>query len=427
MSGYSKFWCVCVAVLAVAGMVRGDVAERMTALELRVQELEATGSGVPLHASWQNGMRLNSADGSVQIRLGGRVQHDFAGFDADSRVTEDVGNFDSGTRFRRGRLYFGGTLHDNAIFNVEYEFAGGDAKFLTTFVGVRNIPWLGTVRVGRLLEYYSFEQLSGNNFHAFMERGVTAAFNEYWSNGIGIHNAVLDNRATWAVGAAKRTNALGTSGTNSHHNLSARVTAAPVFTNDGRTWMHLGAAMIRRKPDGNEYRVSARPESSIAPVMISTGDIPSDRVDLVGLEWAATHGPASLQAEWHTARVNLREAEEFPHDGSARLEGFYVYASYFLTGEHRTYNRATGVFGRTTPRNNFRADGSGWGAWEVGLRYSELDLNDDPIEGGHLRNATVGLNWYLNPNMRLMANYIRADLKDSGRADILQMRAQFDF
>ena len=415
-------------MVALAGSTtQGDVETRMSALEARVQELETQGSGVPLNAAWQDGLHFRSTDGSVQLRLAGRMQLDFAGFDADSRVTEDVGDFDSGTRFRRGRLALGGSLHEHTIFNVEYELAAGDVRFLTTFVGVRNVPLLGTIRVGRFLEFYSLEQLSGNIFHGFMERGLSAAFNEYWANGIGIHNAVWDGRATWAVGATKRTNALGASGSNSHHNVSARITTAPVYTDDGRTWVHLGAATIRRKPDDNEYSVASRPESIIAPVMVSTGPVPSDRVDLVGVEFAATHGPATLQVEWHNARVSLRETEDFAYDGSANLGGFYVYAGYFLTGEHRTYNRNTGTFGRTRPRHNFRAGGHGLGAWEVAVRYSELDLDDDPVDGGHLRNATVGLNWYLNPNTRFMANYVRADLKNSGNADILQMRAQFDF
>ena len=418
---------IIVATLAIGHVQVQADEDRIEALEARIEQLESAGGpGIPLHLSWHNGPRMRSDDGSIQFNLSGRVQYDFAGFDADSELSE-VAEFDSGTQFRRGRIALGGVMHEHTIFNVEYEFAGGDAKFLTTFIGVRNIPFLGTVRVGRLLEFYSLEQLSSNNFHTFMERGLSAAFNNYWANGIGIHNSVFEGRGSWAVGAAKRTDNYGNSQAGRGENLSARITAAPVYLDNGRTWVHLGAATIQRNPDDNEYRVGSRPESSIAPTLISTGPVPSDRVNLVGLEFAAAHGPFSVQAEWHNARVSLEATDEFPHDGHANLNGFYVLASYFLTGETRSYNPATGTLGIIRPNHNFRGDGHGLGAWEIAARYSELDLNDGPVEGGHLRNGTLGLNWYLNPTMRVMANYVRADLKESGTADILQMRAQFTF
>ena len=56
------------------------------------------------------------------------------------------------------------------------------------------------------------------------------------------------------------------------------------------------------------------------------------------------------------------------------------------------------------------ADGSaaepGWGAWEVGYRFSYLDLNDNGIGGGLLRQHTLGLNWYFNDNFKVQANYL---------------------
>ncbi len=425
-------------VLLATGLVIGATNATVSAeqpsdkswadLETRVAQLEATRpAGVPLQAAWQHGIRLQSADDTVRLRIGGRLQGDMAAFDAESDVQDRFPALTSGTKTRRARVYFSGVLYDVSHFRVEYDFLGGNANVRDAYIGVSDIPLLGTVRVGRMLEYYSLEQLSGNSFHQFMERGLPAAFNEYWNNGIGIRNSVFDQRATWAVGAFMRTDNFGDSDTNSRHNVAARITAAPVYHDDGRSWLHLGAGAIRRRPDNNTYIVRSRPESSVAPVFADTGSVPSDRVDLLGLEFAAAHGPATLQAEWHQARVNMREEDEFPHDGTATLNGYYIYAGYFLTGEHRSYNRGIGTVGRTIPNSNFGGEGHGWGAWEVGLRHSELDLNDGPVEGGRLRNITAGLNWYLNPNMRLMWNYVRADLDDAGKAHIYQMRAQFDF
>ena len=52
-----------------------------------------------------------------------------------------------------------------------------------------------------------------------------------------------------------------------------------------------------------------------------------------------------------------------------------------------------------------RSPGFQSGAWQVGLRYSYIDLNDGPIRGGQLNDVTAGLNWFLNPNFKIQGNY----------------------
>ena len=108
------------------------------------------------------------------------------------------------------------------------------------------------------------------------------------------------------------------------------------------------------------------------------------------------------------------------------FDGFYIQASYFLTGEQRNYKTSTGAFDRVRPKENYHY-GAGRGAWEVAARYSQIDLTDDSVSGGELKDLTLGLNWYLNPNMRMMWNYIRSHLDDVGDSDLLLMRLQIDF
>ncbi len=104
-------------------------------------------------------------------------------------------------------------------------------------------------------------------------------------------------------------------------------------------------------------------------------------------------------------------------------------ASYFLTGEHRKYKESSGAFSRVKPKSNFLDGKGGLGAWEVAARYSEIDLNDPDagILGGEVRDFTVGVNWHLNPNARVMLNYVMSELHHVGDADIVAMRFQVDF
>jgi phosphate-selective porin OprO/OprP len=133
------------------------------------------------------------------------------------------------------------------------------------------------------------------------------------------------------------------------------------------------------------------------------------------------NGPVSLQSEYVRAFVTR------PNANRVDFSSLYVQGSYFLTGEHRTYENATAVFGRVSPKHNFEGIGQGWGAWEIAARYSRLNLDDQPIFGGKLQDVTLGLNWYLNPNTRVMWNYVHADRIDTGGANIFQTRFQVDF
>ena len=123
-------------------------------------------------------------------------------------------------------------------------------------------------------------------------------------------------------------------------------------------------------------------------------------------------------------------------DSDPDFSGFYGYFSYFLTGENRKYKKENGVFSRVKPNKNFHwGRGKGKGAIELAARYSELDLSDEEIDGGRLQDLTLGVNWYLNPNTRVMLNYVRANVDrlvndirlDDDNADLLSMRFQVDF
>ena len=66
------------------------------------------------------------------------------------------------------------------------------------------------------------------------------------------------------------------------------------------------------------------------------------------------------------------------------FNGFYVYGSYFLTNDRRSYKSGSGTPGGVKPSNPFYVE-NGTGAWEIAARYSQLDLDDDLVEGGTLK------------------------------------------
>jgi phosphate-selective porin OprO/OprP len=119
------------------------------------------------------------------------------------------------------------------------------------------------------------------------------------------------------------------------------------------------------------------------------------------------------------------------------FQGAYGFVSYFLTGENRTYNRRSATIDRVYPFENFfrvrTNDGTatGWGAWEVAARWSYIDLTSQNIQGGRLNDATLTLNWHLNPYTRVKWEYIYAMLDrapvGNSFAQIGGMRFDIDF
>ena len=104
---------------------------------------------------------------------------------------------------------------------------------------------------------------------------------------------------------------------------------------------------------------------------------------------------------------------------------YYGQVSYFLTGESRSYKNSLSGFGRVNPKNNYGENG--WGAFEVAARFSAIDMEED----GSLEDITIGLNWYLNPNTRIMFNYVKGEMVNELGAitieNAVMMRVQLYF
>ena len=139
------------------------------------------------------------------------------------------------------------------------------------------------------------------------------------------------------------------------------------------------------------------------------------------VEAAFVRGPFSLQGEF------VQTFMDAPEVGNPRFHGFYVFASYFFTGESRPYNVDRGSFGRPRPKTEYRDSPGALGAFELAFRWSRLDLTDKDVDGGELTDFTVGLNWYATHATRIMFNGIVATRKGFKPVGIFQVRLQLAF
>jgi len=156
---------------------------------------------------------------------------------------------------------------------------------------------------------------------------------------------------------------------------------------------------------------------------------------LWGTEAALAYGPVKLQGEYSSNKINaidLTTAAATASRVSGDVKTFYAQLMLNITGEKWADMYSGGVFKGVKPTNNFKP-GSGWGAWQVGIRYSEFDASDLRVrvrgDGARVQcgnaqeintvNATcstnttgswgLGVNWIMNPNSRFMFEWTRTD------------------
>ena len=160
--------------------------------------------------------------------------------------------------------------------------------------------------------------------------------------------------------------------------------------------LHLGLSINVQYSASSSVRYRSRPESYIAPYVIDTGDIDASGSGTLGAEVSWVDGPVNLQAEYLHSWVGESGGDLL------NFGGFYVSASWFLTGETRPYDRKSGAFSRVVPRKNFEFANAGWGAFEVAVRYSYTNLTDGNVQGGRLGMLMTGVNWYPRPQVKWM-------------------------
>lgn len=379
------------------------------------------------------------------------LQADAAFFDQDANSIATVGEIPDGSFFRRSRFGVFGELYETVEYRLEYDFAHpARPRFLDNWIALTNLPLFNNVIIGHYFEPFSLERYSPNRFITFMERSLADTLVPARNMGAMMYGNALEKRLTYALGGFR-------SGSNNYgedvsHNSGYAMTAHATYLawyeeigQDNLKLLHLGGSYSYRATGDDPVNFSTRPSVRMSqqgvggvPVFISTGDLDdASHMQLFGLEAAWVHNAFSMQSEFIAAEVHRkRNVDPFFHGG-------YVYGSWFLTGESRSYSPTSilgrfreGIFQRTVPRSNVfdTGAGSGWtggGAVELAVRWSYIDLNSNGVEGGHLQDMTYGINWYLNPYTKAMFNYVRPTLRDptfgKSQSDSYAVRVQFEF
>ncbi len=399
------------------------------------------------------------------MKIVGRVHADYWGFpNSDPGIDAIEGGDGPQNRigFRRVRFGVRGKLPANMEYRIEMEFAGGnDSEFRDVWLGWNDLPVLQKLLIGNQKRPYGLDHLNSSRYNVFLERPfVIESFNQDCRR-VGVQSWGLsrDKGWNWRYGVFNQ-RLIQDEGNYTNNDLQLEFAGRLARTfwydecSDGRGYGHWAISGTTAYPDENtlsdngstgpdvsEARFRHRPEARSASRWLDTGVIAgTEDYQLLGTEGVLNFGPLQLVGEYENVWVNRTGGNQ------VHLHGGYLYASYFLTGEHMVWQRKNGTLGRVKPHEDFflvntcdGCVGRGWGAWQVAARWSEADFNNEGIFGGMGESFTLGLNWYWTAYSRVQLNWIhgRIDNRDidsgpalaltSGDYDIIGARFMVDF
>lgn len=331
----------------------------------------------------------------------GRSELDYAYY--SSGITKS----DSGFRVRSLRAGLAKALKYNWSMKAEIDLTDGDSNFADLYVRHRHKKW-GLLTVGNQRVAQTLVNQTSRISRTFMEEPLPAeAF------GLGRRLAL-----GWDLHKSKGGAHVTLFGPDLNGSIGDSGYAGRVYFNPTRSrfsLFHVGASFVSENMS-RKTRFFSHPESRVTSErLVDTGifeDISQQNIAVI--EVAGAKDSFMFRSEFFRAKWDRSTVDD------PVFKGFYAQASWVLTGE--TFKYTQGKFVRVRPQNPR-------GAWEVAVRFSRVDLNDEGIFGGEEKNLTGALNWYAPGNQfRVMANliFVKTDeYAGDENPTIFQLRVQF--
>lgn len=365
-----------------------------------------------------------------------------------------VNDFPNSGFVRLIETYFESGLGENWLSMIGVTFTGLRTNFADSYIGYTGFAENHELNIGRFSgNWFGLESSTGGSWMAFMERSLQAnAF--YPGDGVGVLTDMW-----WTMGAITLVATQPDHGTHIHvlpgnipegkryksdrWRFIGRGTFSPVHKL-GDVW-HFGASYAYRQNDSTlsgrqvlDFGLATGPGLRGRNVrqIVRTPFLRAHYAHQFNLEAAKQWGPFMLEAEYtqmyvhrvaYTERTVVNNTPRINHFplSPVRFHGWNVQARYMLTGECHVYDVRDGSFGKVDIS-------SPYGAYEIVARYDYTTLNDKDVRGGSQHNTSVGFNWFINPQVRFTADYIRANIRPANDRlprylDIFGLRLQVRF
>tara|TARA_R110000823_G_scaffold171736_9_gene304173 strand:- start:9210 stop:10394 length:1185 start_codon:yes stop_codon:yes gene_type:complete len=358
-----------------------------TAVAAVAQEQSGRTVSVDAAEDTQNIFLLRKLLTERQFRFFGRVEGDIAHYDIP--LITDETDYEL-RRFRLGLIGLN-PWFENLSYKVEIDLTDGSSTLSSAYV-IASFGDNGSFTIGNQDGSQSLSASTGSLSQLFMEEPLPIqAFGldkrlgvsyDYSGRRSGVHALLFGED----LNSDTR-----------HRGVALRAFVNPLRSAGGI--LHLGVSGVREDISGSTS-LRTRPESHVTDTFIvDTGkfdDVETTR--RLGVEAAGARGAFSTRLEFLVKEWQREDGSE------NRFVGAYMEGGYFITGQPFRY--LNGKFVRP-------ALAKGDAAWELGYRFSWLNLNDGDVEGGEQRNTGLALNYYPRPNLRGQFNLIYVDAEDS--------------
>ena len=450
-----------------------DAKDKATQVEQRVES-----QGV--QARFNEGVIFEDPRGNWSVRVSGRAQLDARHFKQDD-VLADVFSM------RRIRLGAGVTLYKDYTVYVEGDFASGDATGTTqqqmrATLAYIDVNWWkpARIRLGQFKPQIGLEQTLLDLQSDYMERGLQQ--NILDGNGINYDRGIMVSGApvpgTWyAVMVSngtgqnleeKQANAQEANSDSKDVTVRGVLDFAQIFSVNDAIF-HIGAGYKWGEQTNSTAfpfaapvaRTEARGITFFNPAAFNAAGRDVSNIDrkISAAEILMAYGSVKLQGEYWTAEYSgTRYAPAPEEDFSPKINAGYLSTMWLITGESYSDFYRDSIPQKIKPRNRFGwGPDNGWGAWEVGLRYSFFDASDfkttNSVSTGQLGAGaapttptittstnkatayTAQLKWIHNTYVRALLDYVRTEFdtpvvangQPLDHEDAIMMRVQVDF
>ena len=381
--------------------------------EIDQEGVAAAAKTAPKLSLGANGFVFASGDSNFVAQL-----HALAQFDTRSFFNDGGNNGNDGFLVRRARPIFTGTVFHDFDFNFTPDFGGSTVQIQDAYVNYRYQPEL-QVQVGKFKSPVGLELLQTDPATAFNERSIASDLVPNRDLGIDLHGDLAGGVASYAVGIFNgATDNSGTT-TNAAFQDNKAVVARAFF----QPWKNTDVNGLRGLGFGVGGSYAAN-HPNAAVTGLTAGYLTdgqqsffkySSGVNANGAQWRFSpqasyyYGPLGVLAEYVISDQKATSTATPNKVTEIQNRAWEITGSWLLTGEDASYAAITPLH-PFDPRNNQ------WGAWQLVARFGELDVDHNVFAAG-LADATkyasgaqawsLGLNWFLNKNIRANLSYSR--------------------
>lgn len=416
-------------------------------LPLVAQAQEASESTAVVSAG-PKGFSLKSADGKNQLRLRALLH-----LDGRYLPDDDAGVIDT-FQATRVRPIFEGTVAEIFDFRLMPDFGQGRSVIQDAYVTARFNP-AAQLTVGKFKSPVGLERLQSSNDLKWVQRGYPTSLAPNRDIGLQLGGELADGRFSYQAALLNGANdgsssdSFSDADVNDDKEWALRVFAHPFADSDSFALRGLGLGIAGSYTDQAGDAIDPLLPSFRTPGQATffryrdegatPGTIADGERTRIAPQLYYYFGGLGVIGEYTEVSQDVsRIVPTGLREDTVDTEAWQLAASYFLTGEEA-------AFRGFKPKSTFSLSDGTWGAFEVVARVQSLSVGDEAFAGGAdsfadpLAAASqadswgVGVNWYLNENVKWLLDYEHTSFEGGAAAgdredeDALQLRLAVGF